>query len=90
MLACLLAVVAVATPRLVVALVWIFGDYLERAFDSTLFIVLGFLFFPVTTLTYAWAINTNGSLGGFYTVAIVIAVLMDLSAGGASRVRSRE
>ena len=90
MLPCLLALVAVAAPRLAVALVWLFGDYLGRAFDGTLFIVLGFLFLPLTTLTYAWAINTNGSLEGLYIVAVVIAVIMDLGAGGASRIRSRE
>ena len=90
MLSCLLALVAVATPRLVVALVWIFGDYLERAFDGSLFIVLGFLFFPLTALTYAWAINTSGSLGGWYTVAIVVAVLMDLGSGSASGMGSRK
>lgn len=65
MLPCLLALVTVAAPRLVLVLGWIFGDYLERAFDGTLFIVPGLLFFPLTALSHAWAINTNGSLGGF-------------------------
>ena len=44
---------------------------------------------PFTTLAYAWAINSNGSVSGFYLVVVILAVLMDLGSlgGGASQHR---
>ena len=35
--------------------------------------LLGFFFMPYTTLAYAWAQNSNGSVDGFYLVAVVVA-----------------
>jgi hypothetical protein len=46
----------------------------------------------LTTLAYAWAINSNGSVEGLQLVVVVIAVLMDLGLVGgsaASRKRAR-
>jgi hypothetical protein len=48
---------------------------------------------PLTTLAYAWAINSRGSVEGIQLVVVVIAVLMDLGLIGgsaASRKRARE
>jgi hypothetical protein len=52
--------------------------------------LLGFFFMPLTTLAYAWAINSGGSVQGLYLVVVVLAVLMDLGllgSGEASRRR---
>ena len=43
-------------PRLVIVLVVIFSDYIGRAYEGFLWPFLGFLFMPVTTLAYAWAV----------------------------------
>lgn len=79
---CLLALLALIAPRLVIILVAIFSTYFSTAYQHVLWPILGFFFMPFTTLAYAWAINSNGSVSGFYLVVVVIAVLMDLSALG--------
>jgi len=67
----------------------IFSDYLGRAYDNWLWPVLGFFFLPLTTLTYAWAINSNGSVDGLHLVAVIIAVLVDLGIIGGSATAKR-
>jgi hypothetical protein len=89
---CVLALLALFVPRLVLFLVWLFSSYLHRAYDSVLWPLLGFLFMPLTTLAYAWAINSNNrSVSGIYLVVVVLAVLVDLGIlGGGSQARRRK
>jgi hypothetical protein len=86
---CLLGALALAFPRLVLFLVFLFSDYLGRAYQSVLWPLLGFLFMPLTTLAYAWAINSNRSVEGFYFVVVVLAVLLDLGLLGGSEASRR-
>jgi hypothetical protein len=88
----LIGCLALATPRVAIVLVVIFSDYIGRAYDTTLWPFVGFLFLPLTTLAYAWAINSGGSVDGFRLVVVVITVLMDLGViGGSSKgKRTRE
>ncbi|HKE01322.1 MAG TPA: hypothetical protein VKE69_09955 [Planctomycetota bacterium] len=84
----LLGCLALGAPRLVLFLVWLFSDYLGRAYAGNFWPFLGFLFLPLTTLAYAWAKNSAGSVTGFYLVVVVIAVLLDLGMlGGGARAR---
>jgi hypothetical protein len=88
---CLLALLALAFPRVVLLLLWLFTTYLERAINSVLILLIGFLILPLTTLAYAFAINSHGSVDGLYLVLIVVAVLVDLGligGGHASRRRA--
>ncbi len=39
---------------------------------------LGFFFLPLTTLAYAWAINSHGSVSGLPLAVVILAVLIDL------------
>jgi len=87
---CLLAVIAVFFPRFMILAVAIFSDYLGRAYDNWLWPVLGFFFLPLTTLTYAWAINSNGSVDGLHLVAVIVAVLVDLGIIGGSATAKRK
>jgi hypothetical protein len=83
---------ALFTPRLAIVLVVIFSNYIGYAYDSFLWPFLGFLFMPMTTLAYAWAVNSHGTVTGIYLVVVVIAVLLDLGlvgGGGASARRRR-
>jgi hypothetical protein len=90
---CLLGCLALATPRLVLALVWLFSDgYIGRAYQTVIWPLLGFFFLPLTTLAYAFAYNsTDGHVSGWYLVLVVVAVLVDLGlvGGHASRHRSQ-
>ncbi len=87
---CLVGCIALVTPRLAILLVVIFGDYIGRAYDTLMWPMLGFLFMPTTTLAYAWAINSRGSVEGFQLVVVVIAVLIDLGMIGGSARAGRE
>jgi len=90
---CFLGCIALVAPRLTIVLIVIFSDYIGRAYETTLWPLLGFLFMPMTTLAYAWAINSHGSVSGAYLVVVVVAVLLDLGlvgGGGASARRYRD
>jgi len=39
---------------------------------------------PLTTLAYAWAINSRGSVAGVHLVVVVVAALIDLGLVGGS------
>lgn len=73
-------------PRIVLVALWISG-YLERAYDTILWPLLGFVFLPLTTITYAWVINSHGQVDGLYTVGITLAVLSDLGVLSGARGR---
>ena len=75
---CFLGCAALFVPRVVIILVVIFSDYLGTAYQSWLWPLLGFIFTPVTTLAYAWAVHsTDGAVRGIYLAVVVVAVLMD-------------
>ncbi len=87
---CFIALVALLTPRIVLVVVWLFTNYLSRAYQTVLWPLLGFFFLPLTTLAYAWAVNSNGTVTGGHFVVVLIAALIDLgSLGGGSRWRRR-
>jgi len=87
---CLLLIVVLAFPRLGLALLFLFTHYLDRAFHNFLVLILGFLFLPLTTLTYAWMVNSHLAVQGINLLFLLIAALVDLGAlgGGYSRRRA--
>jgi hypothetical protein len=86
---CLVGCLALSAPRFVIVLVVVFSDYIGRAFETTLWPFIGFLFMPLTTLAYAWAINSRGSVAGFHLAVVVLAALIDLGMVGGSASRRR-
>ncbi|MGB7159388.1 MAG: hypothetical protein WBD40_15075 [Tepidisphaeraceae bacterium] len=88
---CLIVLLALIVPRLTLILIWLFSNYLSRAYDSLVWPLLGFIFMPLTTLAYAYAINRNGAVSGVYFVLTLLAALVDLGAigGGAAGRRRR-
>jgi hypothetical protein len=88
---CLIGCLALFAPRFAIVLVVLFSDYIGRAYTTVLWPLLGFFLMPLTTLTYAFAINRNGSVDGIYLVAVVLAVLTDFGLIGAgSRAARRD
>lgn len=87
---CVVAVIALSMPRLALFLVWLFSNFLGRAFETTLWPLLGFFFMPLTTLAYAVAINWNGSVSGGYFAFVLLAALVDLGMVGNAGYRRRE
>jgi hypothetical protein len=82
---CLVALLALISPRLALVAVWLLTNWLDRAFETWLLPLLGFLLIPWTTLGYAFFYVT-GSRGveGFEWLIILVALLADLgsSLGG--------
>ena len=56
---CLLLILVVAFPRIVLVALFLLSNYLERAYHGLIVPLLGFLFLPLTTLAYAWMVNTG-------------------------------
>ncbi len=87
---CLWLILAMAVPRLALFILWLTSDYVGRVFQSALWPILGFFFLPTTTLAYAFAMNSNGSVDGWYLVLVVLAVFWDLGHSGGSAQRARQ
>ena len=86
---CLVIALAFFGPRLTLFLLWLFTDYLSRAFDAFVLPFLGFLLLPWTTLAYAVAVNQLGGLHDLGLVLVIVGVIADVGAlGGGSRFRS--
>ena len=79
---CVVGCIALAFPRLVLFIVFLSSNYLGRAYETNVWPFLGFFFMPLTTLAYAWAVNTQGTVTGIYLVVVVLAVIMDLGLTG--------
>jgi hypothetical protein len=86
---CVLILLAFFTPRIVLFVLWLFTNYLSRAFDGFVLPLLGFLFLPATTLAYAIAQNELGGLNGLGIIVVLIGLAIDIGllGGGASRRR---
>lgn len=82
---CLLTLVILAFPRVVLVLLWLFSNYLDRAYHGLLIPLLGFIFLPITTIAYAWMMNSHLPLQGVNLVILIVAVLLDVGShsGGA-------
>ena len=87
---CFLALLAYFFPRVILVLVWLFSDYLGRAYHTVMWPLLGFVFMPLTTLAYALAINANGSVSGVYAFLVILAAVMDLGTHGVGPLTRRK
>ena len=82
---CLLALFVMMFPRLILVLLWLFTHFLDRAYHGLLAIpLLGFIFLPITTIVYAWMVNSGLPMQGFNLVILIVAVLLDASSHGSS------
>jgi hypothetical protein len=89
---CLLVLVILFFPRVVLLLMFLLTDYLGRAFNHGLLVpLLGFIFLPITTIVYAWEVNTHLPLAGINLLWLLLAVILDISGwgGGGSHARRR-
>lgn len=87
---CFVLLLALLAPRLTLFLLWFFSHYLNRAYETVLWPVVGFFFMPITTVAYAVARNEGGGLHDGWLVLYVVAVLLDLGVIGTARSRPRE
>jgi hypothetical protein len=87
---CIVALFALIGPRVALFVVWIFSDWLSRAFESWWLPVLGFFLLPWTTLAYTamYVLGTN-EVTGIEWFFIVLGFLVDIGAVGSGR-RARQ
>jgi hypothetical protein len=89
----LIGCLALAFPRAALLLVWLLGNgYLERAYSHWLWPLIGFFCLPLTTLTYAYAVNGlagGGDVSTFGWVLTAVAALIDIGLLGGGRSRYR-
>jgi hypothetical protein len=81
------AILGLITPRLIMVLLWLFSDYLSRAYDGWLLPLVGFFLLPTTTLSYAIAENSMHGVRGLGLVLVIVGLLVDLGILGSSRGR---
>jgi len=88
---CVVALLALLTPRLLIALLWFFTTWFRGMFPTLLWPILGFLFLPTTLLWYS---AVQHWFGGQWTlwpvVGLVIALLIDVSPASGRRRAVRE
>ena len=88
---CLLLLVVLAFPRVVLVLMFLLSNYLQRAYHGLIVPVLGFIFLPITTIVYAWMVNSHMPLEGANVLILIVAVIIDMGGlgGGAWHRRRR-
>ena len=87
---CLGVIFALFTPRLMIILLWLFSGWFKGIFNTALWPVLGFFFLPTTLLWYTAVQNWwNGHWGLWQIVALVIALMIDVSPASGKRRRPR-
>jgi len=87
---CLLLLVVLAFPRVVLVLMFLFSNYLQRAYHGLILPVLGFIFLPLTTIAYAWMVNSHMPIEGINLLLLIVAVVIDVGGlGGGAWHRGR-
>jgi hypothetical protein len=86
---CLLLILFLIFPRLALVLLFLFTSYLQRAYHGLLLPLIGFIFVPLTTLVYAWMVNTGQPIAGINLIILVIAVVVDLGGLGGGEYHRR-
>ena len=86
---CLLLILIAAFPRIALVLMFLFSNYLQRAYHNMIVPLLGFIFLPLTTLVYAWMTNTHEPIAGMNLIILIIAVIIDVGGLGGGAYRGR-
>lgn len=85
---CLLALLAVAFPRVAIVLLWLFTNFFTGVYNNIIIPILGFLFLPLTLIVYTYLQKTHpGALGTQGLVFVFIAIVVDLGLVGSSTFR---
>jgi hypothetical protein len=87
---CLLLFAVRAGPRIVLVCMFLFSNYLERAYHGLILPILGFILLPVTTIAYAWLMNTHRPIEGVNLVILIVAVVVDLGGIGGGAMRKQQ
>ena len=76
---CLVALLALVSPRLALFVIWVFSNLLSRAFESWVVPLIGFFLLPWTTLAYAAMWSSSDRVYGFEWFVVALGFLFDLA-----------
>jgi hypothetical protein len=77
---CLFLLITLVSPRLAIIVVWVFTDYVTRAFSLWLWPLLGLVFLPWTTLIYILVAAPVGGISFWGWLMVGLGLLTDLGA----------
>jgi len=86
---CLLVLVVLLFPRIILVLMWLFSNILDRAYHGLVIPLLGFIFLPITTIVYAWMVTNGLPIQGVNLIILIVAVLLDAGSHGSGVSYSR-
>ena len=70
---------------------WIFTNYVDRAFSGFLLPLLGLIFLPFTTIVFCLVFNpAAGGGGGANWIWVALGLLLDIMSYGSSRYGQRQ
>ena len=76
---CLVALLALISPRLALFVIWVFSNLLSRAFESWAVPLIGFFLLPWTTLAYVAMWSSSDRVYGFEWFIVALGFLFDLA-----------
>ena len=76
---CIFALIAILSPRLAVILLWLFTNYVDRAFSGWILPLLGVIFLPWTTLFYILVDIAPGPIHVAGWIVIGLGVVLDIN-----------
>ena len=91
---CLLALLAVAFPRVAIVLLWLFTNFFTGVYHNIIIPILGFIFLPLTLIVYTYMTRVHpvtqfGQLTATELVILFVAVIIDLGLLGGGTVGRR-
>jgi len=86
---CLMFLLALFAPRLAFALMWIFGDRVDLAYDSWVWPLLLLIFLPWTGIAYTLLWAPVVGVDGAEWILVALAVVVDLASWSARSAKKR-
>jgi len=87
---CLFLFLVLLFPRAVLLVLFFFTNYLARAYHGGVLLpLLGFIFLPLTTLAYAWIVNSGMPVEGVNLIIMIVAVIIDMGGLGGGEYHRR-
>lgn len=85
---CLIVILALAFPRVVIVLLWLFTGFFNGMYHGIIVPALGFIFLPLTLIVYTYIERTYHYIQLPQIIALVIAVIIDLGLVSTHRLRT--
>lgn len=89
-MACCLLIGVLAFPRIALVCLFLFTNFLEHAYHGLVLPIIGFILLPLTTITYAWLINSHRPIAGINLLILIVAVVIDAGGLGGGAFRRRD